>query len=204
MTHISRRGLLTGLAGLAIASSASAMPGPAPLKVTPLPYYAPQGSGLEISRGYIHSEPVGLVGRHILSTEADRLSRNLKGSGATVHYEPGHVLVMLPETMLFKHPSPAILPEAMGWIERIAAEMLRQKRVRLDVLGHWHSDGRPSQALVQSERRAVAMQAALMSRGIPLSRIVATGLGEAYPVARNDTPKGQRDNRRIDLVFRVA
>ncbi|WP_375264117.1 OmpA family protein, partial [Palleronia sp.] len=185
MTHISRRGLLTGIAGLAIAGSASALPGQAPMKVTHLPYYAPQGSLVEISRGYIHSEPVGVVGRHILSTEADRLSRNLKGSGAAVFYEPGHVLAMLSETMLFKHPSDAILPDAMGWIERIAAEMLRQKRVKLDVLGHWHSDGRPSHALVQSERRAVAVQAALMSRGIPLSRIVATGLGEAYPVARN-------------------
>lgn len=204
MTHISRRGLLTGLAGLAVASSASALPGQAPLKVTHLPYYAPQGSLVEISRGYIHSEPVGVVGRHILSTEADRLSRNLEGSGAAVFYEPGHVLAMLPETMLFKHPSDAILPEAMGWIERVAAEMVRQKRVKLDILGHWHSDGRPSHALVQSERRAVAVQAALMSRGIALSRIVATGLGEAYPVARNDGPKGQRANRRIDLVFRVA
>lgn len=204
MTQISRRGLLTGLAGLAVAGSASAMSGPAPMQVSYLPYLAPHGSQLEISRGYIHSEPVGVVGRHILSTQADRLNRTLKGSGAAVHYEPGHVLVMMPETMLFKHPSPAILPDSYEWINRIAAEMLRQKRVRLDVLGHWHSDGRPSHALVESERRAVAVQAGLMSRGVPISRIVASGFGEAYPVARNDTPQGQRANRRVDLVFRVA
>jgi len=45
------------------------------------------------------------------------------------------------------------------------------------------------------------VQAGLMSRGVPINQIVASGLGESLPVVDNLSALGRRENRRIDLVF---
>lgn len=52
-----------------------------------------------------------------------------------------------------------------------------------------------------SERRAQAVRSALVQRGVAASRIVARGLGEAYPVASNANPAGRQLNRRVEILI---
>ncbi len=52
-----------------------------------------------------------------------------------------------------------------------------------------------------SERRANAVRSALMSLGVNGDRISTRGLGEADPVASNDTPAGRQLNRRIEIIL---
>jgi NitT/TauT family transport system substrate-binding protein len=52
-----------------------------------------------------------------------------------------------------------------------------------------------------SERRAAAIVAYLVSRGISKERLVARGNGPASPVASNKTPDGRAQNRRTDVLF---
>jgi len=44
----------------------------------------------------------------------------------------------------------------------------------------------------------------LVDRGIPEKRALAIGMGEAQPVAANDSPGGRAKNRRVELRIAMA
>lgn len=52
-----------------------------------------------------------------------------------------------------------------------------------------------------SERRAMAVQDALLQMGIARDRVFVRGYGEAYPVAANDTAQDRQANRRVEIVL---
>ena len=52
-----------------------------------------------------------------------------------------------------------------------------------------------------SQRRADAVRAALISRGVGSPRLIATGRGEASPVGDNNSPAGRQQNRRVEVII---
>jgi outer membrane protein OmpA-like peptidoglycan-associated protein len=72
---------------------------------------------------------------------------------------------------------------------------------RLLIEGHTDSLGPDTYNLSLSTLRAEAVRDALVSRGVDTSRITTEGLGEAYPVASNDTAGGRQENRRVEIVI---
>jgi chemotaxis protein MotB len=50
-----------------------------------------------------------------------------------------------------------------------------------------------------SKARADAVSAYLVGQGVPAVLISTVGLGEAHPVASNDTPQGRARNRRMEI-----
>ena len=52
--------------------------------------------------------------------------------------------------------------------------------------------------------RAEAVRRVLVDRGIPEKRALAIGMGEAQPVAANDSPGGRAKNRRVELRIAMA
>ena len=55
--------------------------------------------------------------------------------------------------------------------------------------------------LVLSQKRADNVMQFLISQGVNPSLVSAQGLGEADPVASNDTPEGRAQNRRVELTL---
>jgi chemotaxis protein MotB len=53
---------------------------------------------------------------------------------------------------------------------------------------------------VLSQKRADTVMQYLISQGVKPSLVSAQGFGEADPVASNDTPEGQAQNRRVELT----
>lgn len=131
---------------------------------------------------------------HVQDIFRDRpVIRNLKEGGFSV---------TIGEDELFLHPGSKILPGNMPKITRLAALLLRDPGTSLDIVSHYHSDGLPAKALAESEKRGVAIQAGLASRGVPAGRVRVIGAGDRSPQASNFDPLGQKINRRIDLIFR--
>jgi OOP family OmpA-OmpF porin len=71
--------------------------------------------------------------------------------------------------------------------------------VDVEVAGHTDSVGTDEHNLELSQRRAEAVRAYLIGKGISADRLVAKGYGEAQPVADNDTEEGRFKNRRVEL-----
>lgn len=67
--------------------------------------------------------------------------------------------------------------------------------------GHTDSTGSADYNLGLSRRRADSVRELLVSRGIEADRITVEGMGEAYPVAPNDTAAGRQQNRRVEIVL---
>jgi outer membrane protein OmpA-like peptidoglycan-associated protein len=67
--------------------------------------------------------------------------------------------------------------------------------------GHTDSVGADDYNLQLSERRAAAVQTALLERGVSSNQITALGKGETFPVASNDNAGGRQQNRRVEMVF---
>jgi len=76
---------------------------------------------------------------------------------------------------------------------------------RLVVRGHSDAAGSDAANLLQSRRRAEAVRAYLVSRGVAATRIEVIALGERRPVAPNahrdgsDDPVGRERNRRVEV-----
>ena len=100
----------------------------------------------------------------------------------------------------FETGEAAIQPESQSLLDDIAAVMKQFPDWRLEIVGHTDAAGDPAQNESLSRARADAVVAALVQRGIDAGRLVPQGMGEAQPVASNDTPEGRALNRRVELV----
>lgn len=69
----------------------------------------------------------------------------------------------------------------------------------LRIEGHTDNTGRVAFNADLSARRAQAVRAALIRRGVPEGRLVAQGFGSVRPVADNNTEAGRARNRRIEI-----
>ena len=67
--------------------------------------------------------------------------------------------------------------------------------------GYTDSVGGEAANQALSDRRAQAVVAALVSRGVPATSLQSEGYGEARPVAPNTTASGRQQNRRVEVVF---
>ena len=69
----------------------------------------------------------------------------------------------------------------------------------LTIEGHTDSKGTDEYNMTLSQKRANAVRAYLIEKGIAESRLKATGFGETTPIADNNTSAGRAKNRRVEL-----
>lgn len=102
----------------------------------------------------------------------------------------------------FAPGSTAIEPAGRRTVTRIASILKGCPPMRIDVAAHSDSQGREEMNLELSQKRADAVVEALRGQRVTEQSLVATGYGEAEPIADNDTAEGREANRRI--AFDVA
>ncbi len=72
--------------------------------------------------------------------------------------------------------------------------------VSVNVAGYTDNVGDAAGNKKLSAERAASVKQALVSKGIPESRVTDAGFGEEKPIAGNDTEEGRAKNRRVELV----
>jgi OOP family OmpA-OmpF porin len=71
----------------------------------------------------------------------------------------------------------------------------------LTITGHTDARGDADANQRLSEARAVAVGQFLIANGVAPSRISTRGVGEAEPIADNNTAAGRARNRRIEMTL---
>jgi outer membrane protein OmpA-like peptidoglycan-associated protein len=92
-----------------------------------------------------------------------------------------------------------LTPASFAILDQVAASLLANPDVRIEIAGHTDDTGAEAMNLRLSQARARAVQHYLANKGVALERMVARGYGETEPVATNATPQGKAQNRRVEL-----
>ena len=111
----------------------------------------------------------------------------------------GVVLTM--SDVMFDVGAATLKPGAELTLDRLAAFMSANPDTRVIIEGHTDATGSDATNQALSERRAESVANALRTRGLGIARLNLVGLGEAYPVASNDTTAGRQQNRRVEIVL---
>ena len=93
----------------------------------------------------------------------------------------------------------AIQPDSKPLLDDIATALKNFPDWHLRIVGHTDSTGDPERNVHLSLDRALAIESALVERGVDPQRLVTAGLGESRPIVSNATPDGRALNRRVEL-----
>jgi len=105
------------------------------------------------------------------------------------------------ESVYFDYDSPQIAYSEQAKLEPIVAYLQQNPTFGVVVEGNCDERGSNEYNLALGERRALAVRAAMISRGIDGSRIQTKSYGEERPVAFGHDEASWRLNRRADFIF---
>jgi outer membrane protein OmpA-like peptidoglycan-associated protein len=108
--------------------------------------------------------------------------------------------IKISDKVQFKLGSAELLPESFSLLDEVVAVMRDNPQIELiQVEGHTDSTGGAAINRKLSGERAGSVRAYLVGKGIEQKRLVAKGFGPDVPIATNDTPEGQEQNRRVEF-----
>jgi OOP family OmpA-OmpF porin len=105
------------------------------------------------------------------------------------------------EGVNFAFDESALTPESHDVLDRVARQLLEAEwaNVRFEVAGHTSAVGTAAYNMALSQRRAEAVRAYFVTRGVRDDRMVARGYGQTQPIFLEGTEGDAWQNRRVEL-----
>jgi len=104
--------------------------------------------------------------------------------------------------ILFDVDQATLQAAATPALEQLLAALQANPALNVVIEGHTDDQGEEAYNLGLSERRAEAVLAWLVARGLDAARLQAIGRGEVAPLVSNDSADGRALNRRVEVVRR--
>ncbi|MDR0802391.1 MAG: OmpA family protein [Fluviicola sp.] len=124
----------------------------------------------------------------------------------TMEIRDGKVYVSMSDKLLFKSGSITVEPKGVEALKALADVLNKNPDIQILVEGH--TDNVPIKTAVFKDNwdlsvaRATTITRMLNEKyGVAATRITASGRGEYYPKASNDTPEGKAKNRRTEIIL---
>ena len=100
----------------------------------------------------------------------------------------------------FETSKAVLRPTSIPTLDEVAAKLLANPTVRVEISGHTDSTGNEASNVRLSQARAETVRQYFIDKGIAADRLTAKGYGSSRPVADNKTVAGRAENRRVELV----
>lgn len=182
-----------------VAVSASAQP------TTGAKARAPYSAYLQDGRGIVTQSGTGLCWRTGYWTPADAVA-GCDGTIAPIAVAPAAAKpvpvaekVSYSADTFFDFDKAVVKPEGKKALDVLAEKFKTMNTEVIIAVGHTDSIGSDAYNQKLSERRAQAVKAYLVSKGVDAKRIYTEGKGEKQPIADNKTKEGRAKNRRVEV-----
>ena len=133
-----------------------------------------------------------------------KFQRMIDSGALDITFRRGRMIVEMPAAVLFDSGSADLSSEGKETVVRVAKILRQVPRHHFLVGGH--TDNVPAVKEYKSNweltaARALHVTDALISHGVPPTRLVLAGYSEYDPVASNGTETGRQKNRRIEIML---
>ena len=147
--------------------------------------------------------------QYMLESERRSLEEMLQGTGATVNVKDGKIAVMLPSSVFFNSGQATLKKKAKSSLTKVGNAIKNDFPYgTIRVEGHTDSDPiKRTRSLYASNwelsaKRAASVLHFLVGKcGLDSNRLYIAGFGEYQPIASNNTKKGKKQNRRVEIVI---
>ena len=99
----------------------------------------------------------------------------------------------------FETGSDIIKAESYDDLDALVKILNEYPEANVAIDGHTDNQGDATKNKELSQKRANAVMAYLINKGVAAMRLTATGYGDSQPIADNKTKPGQAKNRRVDF-----
>lgn len=134
----------------------------------------------------LSNHPELLQGKAITTTYAAKITSAISSKSYSIEFETGSANI--------KAASSKLLDEIFE--SAVVAEGLK-----IGVYGHTDNSGSDAVNIPLSEKRAEAVKAYLLKKGLNSNRAEAKGFGSTRPIADNNSETGRSKNRRVEIVL---
>jgi outer membrane protein OmpA-like peptidoglycan-associated protein len=83
----------------------------------------------------------------------------------------------------------------------LADLLVKKANYGLRIEGNTDNVGSDENNLILSQKRANAVKAYLVKKGVTADKLDAFGFGESNPIATNETAEGRQKNRRVEMTI---
>jgi outer membrane protein OmpA-like peptidoglycan-associated protein len=142
----------------------------------------------------------GSVG-YYMDKEEMKLRQELEGTGVSVTRDGDNITLNMPGNITFATNSSDLNAGFYDVLTSVSKVLNEYDKTVIEVAGHTDNTGSDAYNQSLSERRAASVASYLRTQKVVPERMITVGLGEAHPVADNESADGRQANRRVELTL---
>lgn len=162
------------------------------------------GKGGNGALGAVIGGVVGGVAGGVIGNKMDKQAREIETAlpGAEVkRVGEGIQLVLGESSVNFEFNKATLTPLAKQNLDKLVPVFKNYADTDITIFGYTDSKGADDYNLSLSQQRATSVKNYMTQKGISSSRFVIKGMGEADPIADNESDSGRSKNRRVEFAI---
>ncbi|MFD2909713.1 OmpA family protein [Flavobacterium ardleyense] len=162
------------------------------------------GKGGNGALGAVLGTVVGGAAGGLIGNKMDKQAREIEEAlpGAQVERVGEGIRLVLGENSVnFDFNKASLTAKAKQNLDKLVPVLKSYADTDIKIYGFTDSKGADDYNLNLSTQRAAAVKSYLATKGLVMSRFNAVGMGEAEPIATNDTDAGRAQNRRVEFAI---
>ena len=130
------------------------------------------------------------------------LRERLAGTGVAISRVGETIVLSMPGSATFASGSSKVQSNFVPVLDSVVVVLDEFNKTYVDIIGHTDSKGSKDYNKRLSEQRAESVARYFESHRVVRERVLVAGMGEAQPIASNDTREGRAQNRRLEIKLK--